>query len=270
MIDLDEFDREVIRTVASRDEMFVNEEHYFGSGRSALEWIGLSLRAARRPPDEVGRILDLPCGHGRVMRYLRAAFPRAAITACDLLREGVDFCAETFGAEPLYSDEDPSKIVLERDAYDLVWVGSLLTHLDARRWPGFLKLFRACLRPGGLLVFTTCGRHSYDQSVRQKTLPPEVVYGYERGGFGYADYEGAAGYGNSLSSAAWVFGQVGRLDEMRVVLYSERAWDDNQDVFACAREPGWRVNHPRVSTAHHPAVASLRRIGRRLLKGRRG
>ena len=43
--------------------------------------------------EEVARLLDLPCGHGRVMRYLRAAFPRAEITGCDLLRDGVDHCA---------------------------------------------------------------------------------------------------------------------------------------------------------------------------------
>lgn len=270
MFDLDQLDREVIRAVASSDEMFLDEEHYFRVGRSALEWIAHSLRAARKDSREVRSVLDLPCGYGRVLRYLRAAFPRAEITACDLLRDGVDFCAETFGARPLYSDEDPAKIPLAREAYDLVWVGSLLTHLDARRWPPFLELFRASLRPGGVLVFTTCGRHAYDQSVRQQTLPPSVVYRYQRTGFGYADYAGCAGYGNSLCSAAWVLGQVEGLDEMRLALYSERAWDGNQDVFACVREPGWRVNHPRVSVTHHPAVAPLRGVARRILRGRRG
>lgn len=270
MFDLDRLSREVIRTVSPSDEMFLNEEHYFAAGLSALEWIGLSLDAAHKPPGEVGSVLDLPCGHGRVMRYLRAAFPRAEITACDLSKDAVDFCAETFGAGPLYSDEDPSKVALARDYYDLVWVGSLLTHFDARRWPAFLELFRSALRPGGLLVFTTCGRHAYHQFARHRTLPPSVVYRYERSGFGYADYAGAAGYGNSLCSAAWVSGQIERLDETRLVLYSERAWDRNQDVFACVREPDWEVRHARVPVTHHPAVAPLRRLARRLLKGPRG
>lgn len=270
MINFESLDKEVIRTIAPPDQMFLNEEHYFRVGRSALEWIDRALEAAHKPGGEVRSILDLPCGHGRVLRYLKGAFPQAELTACDLLKDGVDFCAETFGARPVYSDEDPTKIALERDAYDLVWVGSLLTHLDAQLWPTFLKVLCSGLRPGGVLVFTTHGRHTYDQFVRQNALPPSVVYSYERTGFGYADYAGAAGYGNSLSSAAWVFGQVERLDEIRLVLFSERAWDRNQDIFACVREPDWKVKHPRVSVSHHPAVAPLRRAARRLLKDRRG
>ena len=88
------------------------------------------LKASSPPP----RILDFPCGHGRVLRYLRAEFPQAEITACDLLRDGVDFCAANFGAIPVYSDPDPSRIGLPRDAFDLIWVGSLFTHFDAARW----------------------------------------------------------------------------------------------------------------------------------------
>ena len=61
---------------------------------------------------DVKRILDLPCGHGRVLRYLSAAFPEAEITACDIMREGVDFCASTFGAIPVYSQDDPQQIPL--------------------------------------------------------------------------------------------------------------------------------------------------------------
>src|SRR5262245_46612524 len=42
--------------------------------------------------------------------------------------DGVDYCANTFAAIPVYSAVVPSQAPLEPDSLDLTWVGSLLTH----------------------------------------------------------------------------------------------------------------------------------------------
>ena len=188
---------EVSRDVSPNDEMCVagRESHYFQAGQSALDCINCSLQAAQLPAENIHRILDLPCGHGRVMRHLKAAFPDAEITACDLLRDGVDYCAATFDAIPICSDENPEKIKLESYAFDLIWVGSLLTHLDAHRWTQFLELFRRTLRPGGTLVFSAHGRKAYDLTRRGVTpIHPywqqtSTLFAYERTGFGYCNYQ---------------------------------------------------------------------------------
>lgn len=52
------------------------------------------------------RILDFGCGHGRVMRWLRAAYPNARITGTDVDKGGVDFCAATFGSHTVVSGYD--------------------------------------------------------------------------------------------------------------------------------------------------------------------
>jgi hypothetical protein len=63
----------VVRDISPNDEMFQGDErHYFGVGRSALECIRRSLDAAQVPADKIARILDLPCGYGRVMSAHRA------------------------------------------------------------------------------------------------------------------------------------------------------------------------------------------------------
>jgi SAM-dependent methyltransferase len=246
----------LIRDISPNDGMFAGDEsHYFRVGRSALKCIDSSLHAAGLPADNVRHILDLPCGHGRVLRYLRAAFPGVAITACDLLRDGVNYCATTFGAIPVYSDRDPSKLHLERDAFDLIWVGSLFTHFNADHWTRFLEVFRRSLRPGGVLVFSTHGRAVYDRAVRGTVdygLPywraTTVLHSYERTGFGYADYLNSSSYGHTLSRPDWVFRQIERLHEMRVVHLSEKAWDGHHDIYACVRDPDWRVRHQPRST----------------------
>ncbi|MCK7531730.1 MAG: hypothetical protein MZV63_12245 [Marinilabiliales bacterium] len=42
--------------------------------------------------------------------------PDAEISACDLEIEGVNFCAEQFGAKPIYSQEDRRKLFLKKSS----------------------------------------------------------------------------------------------------------------------------------------------------------
>lgn len=244
-------DDDVDRRISPNDGMWDHgdEGYYFRVGRSALECIQVALRAGEKDPMGVKNILDLPCGHGRVLRYLRVAFPSAKITACDLLRDGVDFCAATFGAVPVYSEEDPNQIPLSCDSFDLMWVGSLLTHLDKPRWPLFLSVLRDFLRPDGIIVFTTSGRECYRQlsigeadgwSGLPDTLNKELMCQYERTGFGYVDYpEWGSSYGLSLANPDWVVAVLRRLGGLRVVHLAEKSWVSHQDVFACARDPAF-------------------------------
>jgi SAM-dependent methyltransferase len=144
----------------------------------------------------------------------------------------VEFCAETFGAKPLYGYYDPDQIETE-ETFDLIWCGSVFTHLDAPRWEAFLRLLTSLLRPYGLLILTTAGR------MREKEiawLPDETHQAFEAEGFGYAEYPDMPGYGQSLCSLLWALRQVEPFP-LQVVMASENAWG-GQDVIACQREPG--------------------------------
>lgn len=232
-------------TMNREDDTFPKE--YWAAGRSALQAVAAALDAAKKPASEIRHILDLPCGHGRVLRYLHAAFPDAQLAACDLLRDGVDFCANTFGAAPIYSQEKISTIPLPVDTYDLIWVGSLLTHVDAPQWQALFEKMHGAMREGGVLVFTTHGRRAYR---RLKGLEDEKDYGipywrvtsalfsYERSGFGYADYLGTPGYGISVSSASWVMATLAKQQGLSCVSFVENGWHTVQDVFACVKESG--------------------------------
>ncbi len=152
---LQEFD--FVRTIAPDDAMHKDgdEPFYFQTGRAALGRMRRALALAGK--SDPGRILDLPSGHGRVLRMLRGAYPEARITACDIEAGAVAFCAEAFGAIPVVSRPDPAEIDFGAE-FDLIWCGSLLTHLDEARWHAFLDLFERSLAPEGVLVFTTSGR----------------------------------------------------------------------------------------------------------------
>ena len=232
----------VIQEISPNDTMFVPQAraHYFMQGQSALHCVRVAMQAAGLA--NVRTVLDLPCGHGRVLRWLRKTFPNAVITACDLDRDGVDFCAQAFGAIPVYSAENPEAIPLW-GPFDLIWCGSLLTHLDQHRWPAFLAFFHSTLSTGGLLVFTVHGRPSVHWLRTGHTdylLPdvPAILRAYDGSGFAYQGYRAHthSNYGISLSSPAWVMGQIMRQPGLRLVHYAERGWDNHQDVVACVRD----------------------------------
>ena len=233
----------VNRKVSPYDLMYKGSGHperYFRWGPEALYRIELALLAAGKV--DITRILDLPCGHGRVLRTLGAAFPEAEVTACDLDRDAVDFCAQHLGAVPVYSDELPDNIELD-GPFEVIWCGSLLTHLNGDRWPGWLELFSSVLSAGGVLVFSVHGRHMIEL-LRSRELRmgltderiDELLRDHDRDGFGYRDFASQDGYGVSLSSPSWISRQLEQSPGLRVLSYTERGWWGLHDTVAVLRE----------------------------------
>lgn len=238
-------ERELLAHASSRihyeDGMYKGDgAHYFGVGLDALRSIDEALTKAGLT--EVRRVLDLPCGYGRVMRFLVGRFPTAELTACELDRKAVDFCVRHFGARPLYSHPDFD--TLDTNAsFDLIWCGSLATHLDAEPTRALLRLFRRALAPGGLVLFTTHGdfvarrlpTKDFDYGLTDEQIA-RITGLYARAGHAYTDYPDRESYGISLTSPAWVREQARETGGLREVYFKARGWDEHQDVYGFVRE----------------------------------
>ena len=98
--------------ISARDEMYFGVlRTYYSVGLSGLEGIEEAMTSAGiRSPQHV---LDLPSGHGRVLRFLVERFPDAQYTACDLRSDEVSFCAATFGARPVVSQTNMDALSLD-------------------------------------------------------------------------------------------------------------------------------------------------------------
>jgi len=237
----------VSKTIAPGDTMFVpgQDEQYFAVGKSAVSCIDTAVRAAGKTSADIKSVLDFPCGHGRVLRHLIGTYTNAKFTASDLDKDGVDFCQSAFGVRGVYSHVDPTQIPLPENEYDLIWVGSLLTHFDAHRWAPFFRFFASRLKVGGVLAFSTHGRTTVawmENKVYDYALPPDVMADclgqYKSKGFGYVQYVGSPlDYGVSLSTPSWVTGQLAQVPELRLVHYVEGGWVQHHDVVSCVRGP---------------------------------
>ncbi|WP_419757859.1 class I SAM-dependent methyltransferase [Acidisoma sp.] len=224
---------EIDKIVSPKDHMYnTGPDWYYSVG---LDGIRAILRAlALSSLNEVPRILDLPCGHGRVGRHLRAAFPRAEIAFADIDTDGADFCAAQFRGEAIYSQPDLSQVAIG-DNYDLIWIGSLFTHVDQARAETWLRHLCRRLSPRGVLVATVHGNWSkevqrkYGAMIGQDEWQ-EILKGYYTTGWGYARYPGPDDYGVSLCQASAVIAMAGRVEGVRVLGYNERGWAGNHDV----------------------------------------
>jgi SAM-dependent methyltransferase len=264
----DKFEQDVPNVIdeVSPDEEWAREvpEAYFASGQWAFRRIKLAMLAAGISTFE--NIIDLPSGYGRVLRVLKAAFPDAALSACDIHRPAVDFCAQVFGATPVYSTERPEDIPLEEGSFDLLWCGSLLTHVDAPAWDSFLECFESVLRPGGLLVFTACGRFVAEEHLQSSDSPygigqeqrDSIIESYRRTGFGYRDYEYSDDlreislpqhYGIALASPSFVCAQLERR-RFDMLTYTAGGWGSR-----------WGGFRPSLATAAQDVIGCIRTAG---------
>jgi SAM-dependent methyltransferase len=210
-------------------------DHYFAVGRSAIEITARAMIAAGRT--EFGSVLDLPCGGGRVTRHLACFFPEAALFVGELDKLNEAFVAETFRAARVAPGAGFG-MPPER-TFDLIFVGSLLTHLDADKFATAVDWFIRALADDGILVLTTHGRRAdHCERVFNRYIGPAlwgpVLDLHARTGFGYVETEQteAGSYGFSLSAPSWIMRLLEREPSVHIIGFHEGAWDQNQDVLA--------------------------------------
>jgi SAM-dependent methyltransferase len=229
--------------ISYRDGMHTgNTSHYFRVGLSAIRCIDRALTKCSSPPI-IKKILDLPSGYGRVLRFLVQRFPQAEVTASELDRAAVDYCVEHFGAKAAYSRTNLKTLALE-DRFDLIWCGSLITHLDRGAIADVLEFFHRHTAPGGMVVFTTHGTlaakrmkaNPFGYAIPPEKAPP-LLDSFERTGFSYIEYswEGA-GYGVSLTSKEFVEAELAKFSDWNPVYFGEHEWDGAQDVHAVVKK----------------------------------
>ncbi len=193
-------------------------------------------------------ILDIPSGYGRVLRFIRAVFPNARIYASDIRKDAVDFCQKTLDVHALYSKKNFSEIHCPESArFDLIWSGSLVTHLTQSNTIEFINFCLENLSPEGILIMTSHGRLHYEGlgSKDSMGLNEEQIRliktDYESLGYGYGrylkmssqTYDYMNNWGVSLIKHDWFIKASSQLG-FKILAFRERGWV-GQDVIVIKR-----------------------------------
>jgi len=238
----------VVGRVHPQDSMLYDDSeesigNYLRAAASAMDNLEAALATVGRTFEDVHSCLDFGCGHGRVLRFLQQRIPPQKITACDVEAEGVRFCAAEFGVKPLISSWKVGEIRLGK--YDLVWSGSVLTHLDGEDGDALLERLGESLLPGGVLVFSIHGQFCRDGLARlygglyaeeAETIRHEVA----EQGYSFRVYEGNT-FGRFPSKYGMTWHDGDRMTErvttlsggrLRRILWRPQGWDHHHDVMA--------------------------------------
>jgi SAM-dependent methyltransferase len=210
--------------------------HYVDDARSAIENLEQSLALAGRSWRDVRACLDLPSGYGRIARFLARCVDPGFVTACDVDPNAVAVCMSEFGVNGIVANRNPARTHLGR-AYDLVFVGSLLTHLPESGVTALLDRLVDRLAPEGLLVFTTqgesCLEHLGWYGERFARFDASIRDAVRHTGTSFVPYPRRSSYGVAIHARSWVAGLVRARfgDRLRPVRFAERGWDHHQDVW---------------------------------------
>lgn len=233
----DELFKSVSRTIIPSDSMFAqSESHYYSVGASAMSSIYLAMDLLNVKAGNVSRVLDYACGYGRVIRWLRAAFPEAYIKGVDADRASAE-AAAALNVETAHLDTTLSQRL--GDKFDLIWVGSLFTHLMSSETARILRYLRSHLKDTGIIVFTTHGLDVFERvkaGERTYELEPAgieaLLDGFTKVGYGYADYPLQSEYGISIARPV-VINRLSVENGLFPFMFRPCGWDNHQDVFAC-------------------------------------
>jgi SAM-dependent methyltransferase len=266
----DELLQRVNRTVSAGDVFFATlgaaeTGAYFTSAATQLAEIDALLREhGHQGLTGCRAVADFACHYGRLTRALRAALPHAAVYACDVDREAVQFCAEELGALPVATGWRPDEERLPGDLDAVVCV-SLLTHTPLEHWRRALRAWARMLRPGGVAAFTYLSeRHldawlagamelygSYSRRQRRAT-----VRSLRKEGHGFAALTSAYGgepfYGISFGTSEVVRREIAAAGLELLALPTEASPTFAQDL-ALVRKPD-EHGAPRAAAVAAPAV----------------
>jgi SAM-dependent methyltransferase len=220
------------------DKSLVNNDyhHYNQVGDSAIMNINLALKSAELTSSQIHTLLDFPCGYGRVLRKLKKHFPKSTIDVCDIVPEAVKFCAREFHSNPIFSKADFSLVQFPK-TYNLIWIGSLITHLDLSMTQSLLEKVCHILKNKGLVVFTAHGKHSVERmdTYQIGNIDKEMVQEeLNTTGYFYIPYAGKNNYGISICNKEFMTRMIGEKfkNKLNFIYYSDRGWDNHQDVYA--------------------------------------
>ena len=174
------------------------------------------------------------------MRWFPAAYPSAEISACDLRSNDMAFCEQYFGARTWVTGTDIA-LLNSTERYDLIWLGSVITHLSAENSTKLLEKMISWTNPGGIVVASLHGRHALhlQDSGQYRYIHDDawrmIKSDFHKVGYGYADYEGQSGYGISVVKLSWIAAAVESRTDVRLVMLTERAWAGHHDIVALQR-----------------------------------
>lgn len=154
--------------------------------------------------DRLESVLDFASGYGRLTRILVQKLAKERIWVSDIYREAIEWQLKTYGVQGFFSTPSPQDLSHDR-VHDVVWVGSLFSHLPDGLFQEWLAKIWSFVGPRGVLAFSV-----HDQSLLPADEPMDAT-GLRYFRFSESDSLDHDIYGMSYVTEAFVAEAIARL-----------------------------------------------------------
>jgi ubiquinone/menaquinone biosynthesis C-methylase UbiE len=130
------------------------DEEYLESGRAHVATMVELLTAHGHPPAHGARVLDFGCAAGRMTRFVRDHHPGAEVWGVDIDAGSIAWASRHLAHRAAFATTTQyPHLPFEDNYFDLIFAGSVFSHVDDLATAWFLEL-RRITRPDGVLFLT--------------------------------------------------------------------------------------------------------------------
>jgi SAM-dependent methyltransferase len=129
-------------------------------GRQTADDMERAVAAAGGAMTRVARALDFGCGCGRLLIEAVRRWPAVRWYGADVDARAIAWCAEHLPAATVLVNGPLPPLPIGA-TFDLIWCGSVFSHLDEQRQDLWLAELLGKLNPGGYVVASIHGEHAW-------------------------------------------------------------------------------------------------------------
>jgi SAM-dependent methyltransferase len=130
-------------------------------GKRGAQLVSDLLAGQGKRLDQVGKILDLGCGCGRVIRHLRCCGAEE-LHGCDCNAKAIAWCQRFLDFATFHANNLEPPLPYPDAMFGLIYAYSIFTHLPERLQLRWMDEIRRVLAPGGYFLLTVHGRRFID------------------------------------------------------------------------------------------------------------
>ncbi|HEX3886257.1 MAG TPA: class I SAM-dependent methyltransferase [Phenylobacterium sp.] len=186
-------------------------------------------------------VMDFASGYGRLTRILEQKLEPRQIWVSDIYQDAMAYQGRAFGVNTVNSTPDPAAY-MHAGLHDIVFVGSLFSHLPIPLFHAWLERLYRLVAPGGVLAFSV---HDEGYLAPAEPRDPSGLSYFRMSESGTLD---ADIYGMSYVTEAFVGGAIARLPDRPSWRRFPKGLYENQDLYVVGG-PGRDVSGLRVASS---------------------
>jgi SAM-dependent methyltransferase len=200
--------------------------YYFHDGMKSAKQLDMLLSEFGIDTATCVKLLEFASGYGCVSRHFKNYLPYVESISCDIHPDAVEFIKEKIGRAATLSHVVPELLAVPND-FDVVFALSFFSHMPRVVWQRWLIALYKCLKPNGLLIFTTHGIESAKLFLGNPEIPKDGFWFHkhsEQHDLSVDDY------GTTVVTEAFVRNQLQYLSGCQVK-YKSAYWWGHQDLY---------------------------------------